>query len=300
MEVAERVDGEIISADSRQVYRGMDIGTAKPSRELRERVPHYGLDLIDPDESYSAGRFARDAGAWLARIRDRERVPMVVGGTGFFVRALLKPLAPEPDVDPRRRDLLRDRLGALPPSELKRWLERLDPERSSELAEEGGGQRLSRSIEVALLSGRPHSWWMRQSPGAEPLRALVFWTWMPREEIYRRTDARFEAMLEAGLVDEVRRLRRLYPDDSPGFRSLGYSEILAFLRDECSLEEAIEAAQRATRHFVKRQLTWFRHQLPPHASRLDARRRLEEQVDEIVDYWKRATDGALAQPHRHP
>lgn len=298
VEVAERLNGEIISADSRQVYRGMDIGTAKPSPALRERVPHHGLDLIGPDESYSAGRFARGARAWLAGIREREHVPIVVGGTGFFVRALLEPLAPEPDVDQRRRDSLRDRLGAFPVGELKRWLERLDPERSSELAEEGGRQRLSRSVEVALLSGRPHSWWMRQSPGSEALRALVFWTWMPREEVYRRTDARFEAMIEAGLVDEVRRLRQLYPEESPGLRSLGYREILAHLRDECSLEEAIETAQRATRNFVKRQLTWFRHQLPPHASRVDARRPIGELVDAIVESWENEADGALAHPQR--
>ncbi|NIS02573.1 MAG: tRNA (adenosine(37)-N6)-dimethylallyltransferase MiaA, partial [Gemmatimonadetes bacterium] len=141
--VAERVNGEIISADSRQVYRHMDVGTAKPSSALRRRVPHHGLERLDPDDSYSAGGFARDAWGWIEEIRARGRTPIIVGGTGFFIRALLVPLGPEPAGDPERRARLRRYLSGLPVAELHRWLQRLDPPRAQQLSGEGGRQRLA-------------------------------------------------------------------------------------------------------------------------------------------------------------
>ena len=289
MAVAARLGGEIISADSRQVYRYMDIGTAKPGPEARRRVTHHGLDLIEPDARYSAGRFARDAWRWMDAIRSRARLPIIVGGTGFFLRALLDPLAPEPGFDRERRKALRSYLSSLDLGDLKRWLRRLDPARARALEQEGGLQRLLRSLEVALLSGRSHTAWLTRSPQLRPLPATVVCLTLPRSELYGRIDRRFDAMVQAGLIGEVERLLERFPTDAPGLRSVGYSEMIAFLRGEMGLEEAIAAAKRSTRRFARRQLTWFRHQLPYETLRLDATERAEALGERIDVRWARAT-----------
>ncbi len=285
VEVAERLNGAILSADSRQIYRHMDVGTAKPPPALRGRVPHYGLDLLDPDQSYSAGRFARDACGWLAEIGARGQIPVVVGGTGFFIRALLDPLGPEPDLAPERRTRLRRYLSGLPVAELHRWLTRLDPQRAEQLASEGGGQRLGRSLEVVLLSGRPHSWWFHRPAQTAPLAARVFCLALPREELNRRIDQRFDQMMEAGLLDEVRGLLERFTANAPGLSSVGYLELVAHLAGATSLDVAVDAAKRSTRRYARRQLTWFRHQLPGNTVWLMADRSLAELADEVVRDW---------------
>lgn len=286
--VAERLDGEIISADSRQLYRYLNIGTAKPSESLRRRVPHHGLDLLDPRERYSAGRFARDAQEWISAILRRGRVPVVVGGTGLFIRALLSPLGPEPDYDPHRREELRRILGGWPTEELRRWLRRLDPARAAQLADEGGPQRLGRSLEVVLLSGQRHSWWLDQPPDTAEIASLVVCLQLPRETLYRRIDQRFDAMMAEGLLEEVRDLLDTFPATSPGLKSVGYVELISHLRGERTLAEAVEAAKRNTRRFARRQLTWFRHQSPADTVWLDAAGNREvDPVEEIVRHWER-------------
>lgn len=295
--VAERLGGAIISADSRQVYRGMEIGTAKPDPEQRARVPHHGFDLIHPDETYSAGRFARDAWRWIQEEWDRNRVPIICGGTGFFIRALLEPLAPEPAVDPQRRAALRRYLAHQSVPELKRWLRRLDPQRAADLIDEGGSQRLARSLEVTLLSGRPHSWWLSEPPETPPLSALTFCLTWPRRQLYRRIEQRFERMIAEGLLDEARRLRVQYGGRVPGLKAVGYSELIEYLEGAVELDEAVERAKRATRRFARRQLTWFRHQMPEDTFWLDASRPTEQLVDEIVGRW-RASTGLAADDRR--
>jgi tRNA dimethylallyltransferase len=286
VEVAEQIDGEIVSADSRQIYRQMDIGTAKPFGALLARVPHHGLDCIDPDEGYSAGRFARGARERVVDIRKRGRVPIIVGGTGLFVRALLTPLAPEPRADGEGRARLREYLSRYSVDRLKAWLRRLDPERAAQLKSEGGPQRLARSLEVVLLSGRKHSWWMRLPPDSPPLPALVFCLRLEREELYRRIDERFDLMMAAGLLDEVRSLLDRYPESAPGLKSVGYAELIAHLRGGPAFADAVESAKRSTRRFARRQLTWFRHQLPDSAVWLDADLPRQGLVGEIVGRWR--------------
>lgn len=289
LDVAERLDGEIISMDSRQVYRGMDIGTAKVTPDQRARVPHHGLDLVDPDERYSAGQFARDARRWIEEIRARGHTPILVGGTGFFLRALTHPLFREPEMPERAREALKRWLERQPEAKLRRWLAVLDPATAKTLEASGGRQRVSRALEVVLLTGRPLSWWHRHAPPeTPPLPLLIFVVSLPREQLYRRINDRVLEMIEAGWVDEVRvLLERGYDLDDPGMVAHGYPELVAYIRGEWSLEEAIEAIQRATRRYARRQLTWFRHQLPPGAIWLDATRPRAELVDTIVDIWKR-------------
>lgn len=286
LEVADRLDGEIISMDSRQVYRGLDIGTAKATPEQRARVPHHGLDLVDPDERYSAGRFAEDARRWIEEIRARGHTPIMVGGTGFFLRALTHPLFEEPEMSIEVRERLKRYLDRKPIDELHRWARALDPVSAAALEEWGGRQRLERVIEVALLTGRPISWWHKHAPAeVEPIRPLVFVLELPREELYRRINDRVHAMIEAGLVDEVRGLLDAgYDLDDPGMNTTGYVELVPYLRGEWTLGEAIDAVQRATRRYARRQFTWFRNQLPD-ATWLDASLPAGDLADRIATIW---------------
>jgi len=284
--VARRLDGEIISFDSRQVYRGMDIGTAKVSAEEQRMVPHHGIDLVDPDTRYSAGHFARDARAWIAQIRARSHTPILVGGTGFFLRALTHPLFEEPTLG-NRRAVLSEVLQQQPDQELLRWLQQLDPESALRYRHEGGRQRVLRALEIVLLTGRPIGWWHREAESGIPsLDPLVFVLELPRSELYRRINERVHHMVEAGLVEEVRQLlAHGYDAAAPGMSATGYPEIIAHLNGECTLDTAIDAIQRATRRYARRQETWFRHQLPPNVIRLDAQRSIEDLCEEIVRVW---------------
>ena len=288
--VARRLDGEVVSMDSRQVYRGMDVGTAKLSVVEREGVPHHGLDLVDPDRNYSAGAFAREARGWIGAIHDRGRVPILVGGTGFFLRALTQPIFDEPTLDPDRRRALRSWLAARPRAELARWARALDPARAA-LAEAGGPQRLSRALEVAFLTGRALSWWHRHAAAEEgALSAIVVLVELPREELDRRIDIRVTRMLEGGLVEEVRRLlANGYGPGGPGMTGVGYRETVAQLRGELEPDQAAERIRKATRAYARRQATWFRNQLPRVALRVDGLAPLQERVEQVERAWAQAT-----------
>jgi len=247
----------VISADARQVYRHLDIGTAKPSPEVLARVPHFGIDLIEPGERYSAGRFARDAAGWLAEARAAGREPLVVGGTGFYVRALADGLFREPPLDPARRERVRAWAASLAPVRVAHWAARLDRGFAG-----GGRQRAARAIEVALLSGRPLSWWQREARETGAMRPWYIHVTLPREALRRRIAERVDRMLAAGLVAEVDGLlARGVPPDAPGLDGVGYREVVALLRGDLAAGALREAIVVATRRYAKRQETWFRNQL---------------------------------------
>ena len=293
IEVARRLGGEIVSMDSRQVYRGMDIGTAKATAEEQAAVPHHGLDLVDPAERFSAGRFADLARAVIADIRARGRVPILVGGTGFFLRALTHPLFDEPPLEPERRAALERVLRSLDDPTLQRWLSALDPGIEASLARGGGRQRALRALEVALLTGRTLDWWHRHAPPAfDPVPLRVFVLELDRAELDRRIDARAHAMVRLGLVEEVRRLLDAGVDpDAPGMSATGYREIVEHLSGRATLAEAVERIQLATRQYARRQLTWFRNQLGDAAVRLDGARPTRELAAAIASDWDVVADG---------
>ena len=244
----------VISADARQVYRSLNIGTAKPSAEDLRLVPHAGIDLVEPGERYSAGQFARDAVSWLARIEDGRR-PVVVGGTGFYVRALAEGLFQEPEMDVGRRDRLRSWTAEL--DGVGRWATRLDAAYGG-----GGRQRAARTIEVSLLTGRPLSWWQRQARAEGVMRPWYILLTLPRPVLHRRINERAARMVESGLVEEVRGLlERGIPPAAPGLDAVGYRETVAHLRGEIPAADLAEAIAASTRRYAKRQDTWFRHQL---------------------------------------
>lgn len=299
IEVAGALDGEIVSMDSRQIYRGMDVGTAKVGPEERSRVPHHGLDIRDPDERYSAGAFAADARRWIREIRGRGRVPILVGGTGFFLRALTHPIFREPPMDVERRDRLRTWLEKQPVGKLRSWVRVLDSDRA-DVAVEGGPRRMSRTLEVALLTGRPLSWWHEEADaGSEALEGVTAVLTLPREELDRRIRARVDRMAEMGLLEEVRALLEAgFGPADPGLTGVGYREIVAHLRGALPLEEALDRIEVATRQYARRQLTWFRNQLPDDVIRVDATRPLDEQLEAVVEGWearKTASPGSRAE-----
>jgi len=281
--LAQRTRIEIVSMDSRQVYRGMDVGTDKVAPQARKAVPHHGLDVVAPDERYSAGRFARDARRWIAEIEERSALPVFVGGTGFFLRALMEPLFDEPALDRERLERLRSWLVARRPDELARFVRALDPERAR-LAVEGGRQRMSRTLEVALLTGVPLSRWHRDRPSeGSGLAGAIVVLEVPRDEMDRRIDDRVARMIERGLVDEVRALLDAgCSEEDPGMSGTGYRETVRYLRGDTTLEEAMDEIRRNTRRYARRQLTWLRNQLPESATRIDATLPLDDQVAAVV------------------
>ena len=293
IEVARRLDGEIVSMDSRSVFRGMDIGTAKPTPGERGEVPHWGIDLVEPSERFGAGRWARYARDRVAEIRTRGRVPMLVGGTGFFLRALTHPIFGEPALDPEARARVTRMMERMDDAELLRWLAPHDPEAAERLSRGGGRQRLMRALEVALLTGRSLTWWQRNSPPEAPrMEVLPVVLEVPRDRLYEGINRRVTEMAEAGLEEEVRALVARYGEAAPGLNAHGYAELMPYLRGERTLEDALELARKNTRDYTRRQLTWYRTQLPPGALWLDATRARDELADAIVSAWRERTGPA--------
>lgn len=296
LQVARALDGEVISLDSRQAYRGMEIGTAAPTPEERAAAPHHGVAFLNPGERYGAGRFARLARSWMAEIRARGRVPLLVGGTGFFLAALLDPVFREPPLDEGRRSALRRWLDARAEAELERWSARLDPA-LVDRRERLDPQRAARTLEMALLTGRPLSWWHRHGePEAPPVRALVYRLTLPREEHRRRIARRADVLLEAGWPEEARRLHaRLEHSEEEGaagghgWDAIGYPEALAVAEGRLRREEARERIFLATWAYARRQRTWFRHQLPGDAVVLDASEPTGQLARRIAADWRRET-----------
>ena len=259
LELAERLDTEIVSADSMQVYRGMEIGTAAPTAKEQARVAHHFVGFLEPGAYFSAGEFERRARPVVDALNARGKTAAVVGGSGLYVRALIDGLFPGPGAD----ESLRARLHAEAEREgvaaLYRRLARLDPDYGS-LINEGDLRRIVRALEVYELTGRPLSELHREHrEGAGSLTALQVGLEYPREQLYARINARVDRMLAAGFLDELRALLdHGHERHINRLRSLGYREFIAHLKGECSYEEATEAMKRNTRRFAKRQLTWFR------------------------------------------
>jgi len=258
--LAESAPVEIVSVDSALVYRGLDIGTAKPARELRERVPHHLIDICEPTESYSAGRFVPDAVAAIRDVHARRRVPLLVGGTMLYLRSLLHGLATLPQADSRLRAELDARAARQGWPALHAELARLDPEAAARVAPTDS-QRIQRALEVCYNTGRPISELQRATVSPLAGRRLHYWMLAPpRAVLHERIQRRFEAMMAAGFLEEVRSLRRngALTARHPSVRAVGYRQLWAHLDGQYPLEEAVRRGVAATRQLAKRQLTWMR------------------------------------------
>ncbi len=278
MALAEHLPIEIVTVDSAQVYRGMDIGTAKPGAAERAAIPHHLIDIVDPRESYSAARFVADARAAIDSIRARGRLPLLVGGTMLYARALVEGLHPLPGADPALRRRLEDEARTLGWPALHARLAQVDPATAARLGA-GDAQRIQRALEVFETSGRPMSEWLARarraaSDGSPPSGACEDPDgWPPqrflhialepsaRAVLHERIAARFRAMIAAGLLDEVRALRARgdLSADLPSMRCVGYRQAWGWLdAGERRIETLVDAGIAATRQLAKRQLTWLR------------------------------------------
>jgi len=278
---------ELVSADALQAYRGLTIGTAKPGPRERTRVRHHLIDVIEPHQAFSAGEFARRAAVAVAEIEARGALPVLVGGSGFYLRALFEGLAPVPPVGAEVREALRAELRSRGLCKLVRELRRVDPESAETLAP-GDTQRVLRALEVVRTTGRPLSEWQRRgTEGRLERRLLKVGLTLPRTGLYDAVEKRARRMLERGWLAEVECLREsCLPEHAhgpggcslrelPAFQAIGYRQLADHLDGNLTLEQALEETVRATRRYAKRQETWFRKE--PHVRWIDASKAGEAQ-----------------------
>ncbi|MBL8535478.1 MAG: tRNA (adenosine(37)-N6)-dimethylallyltransferase MiaA [Betaproteobacteria bacterium] len=261
LSLARHLPVEIVSVDSALVYRDMDIGTAKPDAAMQRRVEHHLIDIIDPTESYSAARFAEDGWALVEQIRGRGRIPLLVGGTMLYFKAFREGLAELPPADPDTRRVIDAMAAELGWPALHQTLHSLDPVTAARL-EPTDAQRIQRALEVCYVTGEPMSRLLSEGRSAPPASTFVAVALEPsdRSVLHQRIAARFEEMLELGLIGEVERLRRRYPltPEMPSMRCVGYRQAWQYLDGEFGLNRLRETAIAATRQLAKRQLTWLR------------------------------------------
>ena len=284
--LAERAPTTIIVADSRQIYRGFDIGTAKPTKSERQSVPHRGIDVAEPTERYSAAAWATAAHGWITEAHAGGRMPLVVGGTGFYLRAFFDPLFEEPELDSVRRQRLEQTLSSLSVAELKRWTALLDPDRARL-----GRTQLLRAIEVALLTGRRLSVLHREQarPARHAARYLVV---DPGAVLADQIMTRLDAMLAGGWVEEVEKLNAAIPHDAPAWNATGYRAVRDYALGESDLPRTRQAVLIETRQYAKRQRTWLRHQLDERlVTRVDPR---DPSCRAVIEQWWRAAVGRYA------
>lgn len=252
IELAKKINGEIISADSRLVYKGMDIGTAKPTIDEMQEIPHYMIDVVEPEYNYSVGLYVKEAKKHITDIISRGKVPIVVGGTGLYFRVLLENYD-LPDVKPDYE--LRKELSSYSYEELLEMLTKLD-EKAANSVEKNDKKKLIRYIEIIKLAGKP----LDLVRGIKEKEFNVEWVGLnfPREILYDRINKRVDLMIEQGLIDETKKLLQKHGRISNITDTIGYREVLSYLDGELSLDEAKDKLKQNTRNYAKRQLTWFR------------------------------------------
>jgi tRNA dimethylallyltransferase len=283
IQLAENLGGEIVSADSRLLYRGMDIGTAKPSLKQRSRIPHHLIDVVDPDEVWSLTLFQRAAQQAIGEIHSKGRLPFLVGGTGQYVRAILQAWQiPKVKPNPKLRTVLEtwsEEIGAVG---LHARLSTLDPQAAVKI-DPNNLRRTIRALEVILLSGQLFS--SQRARSQIIYRAIQVGLTLPRVALYERIDARIDAMLEAGLVDETRQLLEMgYAPDLPSFSAIGYHEIIDHLLGEITLDQAVMLIKRRTRQLVRRQANWFKED-DPHIHWFEADKDPVVGIDTFLRCW---------------
>ncbi len=259
--LAQRLGGEVVSADSMQIYCGMDIGTAKPTPEEMQGVPHHMIDIADPAENYSVSRYAAEAAACVDDILARGKLPIVVGGTGLYIDSLIAGRTfADGTADTALRQELNERYDEIGGEGLLGELRKVDPERAQKL-HAADKKRIVRAMEVYILTGKTITQHDAETRARPPRydAARIALDFTERADLYARIDRRVDAMVEAGLFDEVRALLASgVPGDCTAMQAIGYKEIAAALRGECSREDAVETVKRESCRYAKRQLTWFR------------------------------------------
>ena len=285
LELAAEHDAAIVSADSRQVYCYFDIGTAKPTRAECEQATHYGVDVIEPAERYSAARWADDAEEWMECAAELDKPAVIVGGTGLYIKALVEPLFDAPEIDATRRARLEEELQGRSLNDLRRWCNRLDPARAHL-----GRAQLTRAIETVMLAGVRISDLHAQHRAATTPKADSQASYLlvdPGAVLARRIEARVDDMIKSGWAEEVRELIDRVPDDAPAWKASGYAAMREHVQGKCDLSSARQRVIIETRQYAKRQRTWFRHQLP--ATAVTPVNPEDSQARAVVrEWWERA------------
>jgi tRNA dimethylallyltransferase len=294
-EIAVRLGTEIISADSRQVYRGMDIGTDKPTPAERGRARHHMIDVVEPDEGFSAGRFREMSGAVIDRLHREGRVPLVVGGTGLYVKLLAYGLWEGPGADWDLRERLRREESARGPGHLHQRLRAVDPE-TAERIHPNDLSKTVRALEVQERTGRPLSDFHRGHQfGERPYEAVLIGLRREREDLYRRIEERVDAMVRNGLTDEVGGLlKKGYSPELSSMRGLGYRQMIGYCRGRSGLAEAVLRLKRDTRRYAKRQFTWFNRDASIRWIDLAPSDGTDETAEKIFSVLQRQEDGVYA------
>lgn len=291
VELAKIINGEIISADSMQVYRGMDIGTAKITKEEMDGIPHYLIDCLNPDEEFSVAVFQNMAKKAVDEILAKGKMPILVGGTGFYINALVN----DNDFEMTKRDnSVREKIQSLYEEKGGEYifeeLKKLDPE-YAETVHMNNVKKVIRALEYCIETGEKFSDNNKREKLREPAYDLSFFVlYMDRQKLYERIEKRIDIMLSDGLVEEVKGLYPKYSEDLVSMRGLGYKEIIAYLKGETTLDEAIAVLKRDTRHFAKRQLTWFRHQCNGiwlNTDEFNDAKELAEQMKKVINEEKK-------------
>lgn len=259
--LAKKISGEVVSADSRYLYRGMNIGTAKPTMEERQGIPHWLIDVADPDEIWSLSLFKKAADEAVQDIYERGKIPVIVGGTGQYIRCILEGWTiPEGEPDHRLRDSLEKWGNEIGADELHRKLSRLDPEAAAKI-EWQNMRRTIRALEVIFTSGQKFS--SQRKTAESPYNALIYGMKRERSELYNRIDQRVDQMITAGLVEETEQLlSKGYSPDLPSMSAIGYKEMCDYLNKKTVLEEATQLIKFRTHNFVRRQSNWFKESDP--------------------------------------
>ena len=258
LKTAERFNGEIVSADSRKVYRYLDIGTAKPSMEDRNRIPHHLIDIVNPDEPFSAGEWVSRASCTVREILARGRLPVISGGTGFYIGAFREGLSEGIEPEPGVRKKLEEKLACDGAHAMYSELASIDPARAGEL-HENDTFRVLRALEVFYSTGRTFTELRKNGKGGGDYDYFTIGVTMPRDILYRRIDERVDDMVSKGLVDELKNVLAMgYSPDLPSLDTVGYKEWFSYLDGTESFEECLEKVKRNSRRYAKRQLTWFR------------------------------------------
>ena len=276
VELALRVDGEIISADARAIYKDLNIGTAKPPAHLREKVPHHLIDFLDPTKHYDVMQFRRDVLNAMEAIRTRGRVSIVVGGSTLYISALTGTFFAGPKADPQ----IRRRLEAEPQERLRKRLEELDPEAAQRI-HPNDKVRTVRALEVYELTGVPISRWYKESKVPFPYKFIKIGLTLDRKVLYERINARVDQMLAAGLLEEAKALKAKLTPEMPAYRTIGYEEFFAYLDGKISYTEAVRLIKKHTREYAKRQIIYFKRE--PGVYWIDVTRKsLQEVLDEVL------------------
>lgn len=287
--LAERMRGEIISADSRQIYKHLDIGTAKPTVEELRRAPHHFINMVEPGEEYNAGMFGKDARKTICQILERKKLPLLVGGSGLYIKAVVDGLFEGPGKDHEIRTRLEERLKNKGAEVLFEALKKIDPV-SAAKAPPSKPRRIIRALEVYEITGQPISQLHAEQKNEPEFDTVQFALAWDRKELYARINRRVDAMLTMGLVDEVKGLKaKGYERKFNALNTVGYKEVFDYVDGVCDYEAMVRLIKQNTRRFAKRQLTWFRADKRIHWVSMSEERSLEEIAEKIEKAFLRST-----------